>query len=190
MAATSFDNQFLYVATGWEGSAADMRVLKWALQEGGFKVPQGKYFLVDSRYANTDSFLAPYRGMRYHIGEYNAGQAYTSPEDRYNHRHAQLRNCVEKTFGILKMRFAILRTATRYPIRWQGPIVMACCILHNFIRRTNGNDEYFTRTILDEQSDDADGLDEDPTTYVGPLESQLGDVLRNSVRDGLQGGVQ
>nr|CAD1835764.1 unnamed protein product [Ananas comosus var. bracteatus] len=51
----------------WEGSAADMRVLRWACETGGFVVPEGKYYLVDSGYANTEKFLAPYRGERYHI---------------------------------------------------------------------------------------------------------------------------
>ncbi|PKA58315.1 hypothetical protein AXF42_Ash013040 [Apostasia shenzhenica] len=41
--AVSFDRQFVYVTTGWEGSAADMRVLKWATEQGGFSVPQSKF---------------------------------------------------------------------------------------------------------------------------------------------------
>ncbi|MQL89643.1 hypothetical protein Taro_022215 [Colocasia esculenta] len=45
-----------------------MRVLRWALESGGFKVPEGKYFLVDAGYANTPQFLAPYRGIRYCCG--------------------------------------------------------------------------------------------------------------------------
>ncbi|XP_020110243.1 uncharacterized protein LOC109725462 [Ananas comosus] len=67
MAAVSFDHIFLFVCTGWEGSAADMRVLRSACESGGFTIPEGKYYLVDSGYANTDKFLAPYRGERYHI---------------------------------------------------------------------------------------------------------------------------
>ncbi|KAK1291738.1 hypothetical protein QJS10_CPB17g00362 [Acorus calamus] len=42
MAACSFDLQFLYVAVGWEGSAADMKVLRWAMESGGFNVPEDK----------------------------------------------------------------------------------------------------------------------------------------------------
>ncbi|OAY82418.1 hypothetical protein ACMD2_22921 [Ananas comosus] len=72
MAAVSFDQNFIFVCTDWEGSAADMRVLRWACETGGFVVPEGKYYLLDSGYANTDRFLAPYRGERYHISQFDA----------------------------------------------------------------------------------------------------------------------
>ncbi|KAK1258731.1 hypothetical protein QJS04_geneDACA022020 [Acorus gramineus] len=43
MAACSFDLQFQYIAAGWEVSAADIKVLRWALLSGGFSVPEGNY---------------------------------------------------------------------------------------------------------------------------------------------------
>jgi hypothetical protein len=42
MAAVSFDMTFSYVAAGWEGSASDQAVLRWALTSGVFVVPEGK----------------------------------------------------------------------------------------------------------------------------------------------------
>ena len=30
----------------------------------------GKYYLVDAGYANTRDFLAPFRGVRYHLKEW------------------------------------------------------------------------------------------------------------------------
>ena len=42
MGVVSFDLQFQYVAAGWEGSTGDQKVLKWALEHGGFTVPQGE----------------------------------------------------------------------------------------------------------------------------------------------------
>nr|CAD1837175.1 unnamed protein product [Ananas comosus var. bracteatus] len=41
MAAVSFDHIFSFVCIGWEGSAVDMRVLRWACDKGGFTVPDG-----------------------------------------------------------------------------------------------------------------------------------------------------
>lgn len=42
LAACNFDLEFIYVLSGWEGSAHDSRVLNDALsRRNGFKVPQG-----------------------------------------------------------------------------------------------------------------------------------------------------
>ncbi|GKB20547.1 hypothetical protein Tco_0854470 [Tanacetum coccineum] len=49
----------------WEGSMHDGRVLMKAIsRDGGLKVPQGGYYLVDARYCNALGFLAPFRGER------------------------------------------------------------------------------------------------------------------------------
>ena len=172
MAAASFDHSFLFICTGWEGSAADMRVLRWCVEMGGFNVPDGKYYLVDSGYANTDKFLAPYRGNRYHLSTFSnpRSRRYSNQRDLYNHRHAQLRNCVEKSFRILKKRFKILRTAIPFPFKVQKRIVMACCIIHNFIRRNQENDKYFNMSLAPEPADNDDD-DIDPFVIVGDDEA-------------------
>ncbi|KAA0040792.1 retrotransposon protein [Cucumis melo var. makuwa] len=54
---------FVYVLTGWEGSAADSRILRDALsRENGLQVQKGYYYLCDAGYPNVEGFLAPYRG--------------------------------------------------------------------------------------------------------------------------------
>lgn len=62
MLACDFDLNFVYVSTGWEGSASDAGVLSSAIKSE-FQVPAGKYYLVDGGYANKPCFLAPYRGV-------------------------------------------------------------------------------------------------------------------------------
>ncbi|VAH71312.1 unnamed protein product [Triticum turgidum subsp. durum] len=146
MAVVSFDMTFSYVAAGWEGSASDQAVLRWAMTSGGLVVPEGKFNLVDSGYANTPRFIAPYRGDHYHIASFRgSNRRYTGEKDLFNHLHAQLRNVVERTFGVLKARFPILsrKGGIPYPYRTQVKIVMACCIIHNFIRKVNHPDELF-----------------------------------------------
>nr|CAD1818510.1 unnamed protein product [Ananas comosus var. bracteatus] len=164
---------FLFVCTGWEGSAADMRVLRWCCQSGGFMVPEG--------YANTDRFLAPFRGERYHLSQFDGNtraRTHRGPRDLYNHRHTQLRNVVEKAFGILKKRFKVLRQVTPFPYKVQCRIDLACCVIHNFIKRHQGSDIYFNMqmepTPLEEQA-------EDPTRLVGIDESRRGDTLRTMI---------
>ncbi|KAL2243808.1 UNVERIFIED_CONTAM: hypothetical protein Sindi_0498800 [Sesamum indicum] len=72
LAICDFDTNFTYVYAGWEGSAADARVLDHAVsQDRNFPFPPiGKYYLVDAGFANYQCFLVPYRGTRYHLPEW------------------------------------------------------------------------------------------------------------------------
>ncbi|KAH6820546.1 hypothetical protein C2S53_019178, partial [Perilla frutescens var. hirtella] len=82
---------FVYVLSGWEGSAADGRVLKDAIsRENGLKVPTGSYYLCDSGYTNGEGFLAPYRGYRYHLREWEAGHRVAQNyQEHFNMKHAK-----------------------------------------------------------------------------------------------------
>ncbi|KAL8480228.1 hypothetical protein ACS0TY_026957 [Phlomoides rotata] len=65
--------RFVYVLSGWEGSAVDSRVLRNAItRPNGFKVPIGNYYLCDNGYPNCEGFLTPYKGVRYHLSEWTA----------------------------------------------------------------------------------------------------------------------
>ena len=133
MVACDFDLNFVYVSSGWEGSASDAGVLNSAIQSG-FRVPEGKYYLVDGGYVNTPKFLAPYRNVRYHLKEQSRGNC--RPRDHkelFNLRHARLRNNIERDIGILKMRFPILKCASYYPIDTQVKILVVAMVLHNII---------------------------------------------------------
>jgi hypothetical protein len=96
----------------------------------GFQVPSGKFYLVDAGYANTPSFLASYRGVRYHLKEFGAGHRRPqNPKDLFNHRHALLRNHVERALGVLKKRFHILKVAMFHTLENQVKIPMAAAHL-------------------------------------------------------------
>ncbi|KAL2235776.1 UNVERIFIED_CONTAM: hypothetical protein Sindi_1309800, partial [Sesamum indicum] len=43
-------------------------------------------------------------------------------------------------FGLLKMRWGILRCQSLYPIKVQSRIILACCLLHNFLRQETPDD--------------------------------------------------
>ena len=47
-------------------------------------------------------------------------------------KHAAARNVIERCFGLLKQRWAILRSPSFYPTKTQGRIILSCCLLHNF----------------------------------------------------------
>ncbi|CAA7017001.1 unnamed protein product [Microthlaspi erraticum] len=74
MAICDIDLLFTYIWNGAPGSVHDSRVLAIAQQTSRTfpKPPPGKYYLVDSGYANKKGYLAPYRGnrresVRYHL---------------------------------------------------------------------------------------------------------------------------
>ncbi|KAL0354291.1 UNVERIFIED_CONTAM: hypothetical protein Sangu_1010400 [Sesamum angustifolium] len=58
----------------WEGSAANNRVLRDAIhRDDGLCVPSGNYYLCDNGYTNAKGFLTSYRGVRYHLCEWDRG---------------------------------------------------------------------------------------------------------------------
>ncbi|XP_057471079.1 protein ANTAGONIST OF LIKE HETEROCHROMATIN PROTEIN 1-like [Actinidia eriantha] len=135
------DLQFVFVLSGWEGSATDSRILRDAIaRPNGLKVTCGHYYLVDGGYTNGEGFLAPYHGERYHLNIWRQGHMPTSKDEYFNMKHSAARNVIERCFGVLKMRFAILRSPSYYPIQTQCRIVTACCLLHNLIKKEMPND--------------------------------------------------
>ncbi|KAK6797207.1 hypothetical protein RDI58_004909 [Solanum bulbocastanum] len=50
-------------------------------------------------------------------------------------KHARAHNAIERTFGLLKGRWGILRSLSWYSIKIHNKIISACCLIHNFIRR-------------------------------------------------------
>jgi len=93
----------------------------------------GKFYLVDAGYACRPGFLPPYRGTRYHLKEYGPRNLPTNPRELFNLRHSSLLVTIERAFGALKNRFRIIDNKPFHPFRTQVKLVLACCILHNWI---------------------------------------------------------
>lgn len=109
LAAVDFDLRFTYVLAGWEGSAHDSFVLQDALSRpSGLKILEGHYFLADAGYAARPGILPPYRGVRYHLKEFQGTRRPENPKELFNLRHSSLRTTIERAFGTLKNRFKIL----------------------------------------------------------------------------------
>ncbi|RVW12489.1 hypothetical protein CK203_093473 [Vitis vinifera] len=104
-------------------------------RRNGLTVPHGYYYLVDAGYTNGKGFLAPYRGQRYHLNDWREGHMPTTHEEFFNMKHSAARNVIERCFGLLKLRWAILRSPCFYPIKTQCKIILACCLIHNLIKR-------------------------------------------------------
>ncbi|WZY89191.1 putative nuclease HARBI1 [Brassica napus] len=149
LVASSFDLRFNYVLAGWEGSASDQQVLDAALtRPNKLQVPQGKYYIVDSKYQNLPGFIAPYRG------------GVSEPKGVFNERHKVLHRAVDRALGALKERFPILLSAPPYPLQTQVKLVIAACALHNYVRLEKPDDFVFRMfeedTLLAETTEEED----------------------------------
>ena len=69
LAACDFDLKFIYILSGWEGSAADSRIFEYARGKD-LGLPPGCYYLADAGFPLCDILMTPYRGKRYHLKEW------------------------------------------------------------------------------------------------------------------------
>jgi hypothetical protein len=177
MAVCDFDMRFTFVVVGWPGSAHDTSIWRDTVfnkYKNNFPhPPDEKYYLVDSGYPNRKGYLAPYKGQKYHITEFqNAGQP-IGLNELFNHDHSSLRNVIERSFGVLKMKWRILLKMPSYSMEKQLNIIITCMTLHNFIRDSNLSDNDFDTLASDEIYVDGDAGT--TTSYVGD-EEDMGDV--------------
>jgi len=105
--------------------------------------------------------MTPYRNTRYWLADFRRQRALTK-EEKFNHAHAQLRNVIERAYGVLKARFLILKQMAPFSFPIQRDIVIACFAIHNFMRKWNIHDQLFMayneNTFFEEmQEEESDG---------------------------------
>ncbi|KAJ4802665.1 nuclease [Rhynchospora pubera] len=136
LAACTPNLKFTYVLVGWAGTASDSKIMKNALRRRNpLIIPEGKYYLVDAGFVLKSGLITPYRAERYHLKEFSRTNPPRTPRELFNLRHSSLRNMIERAFGVLKKRFPIIASGTEphYDKDTQKLIILACCILHNFL---------------------------------------------------------
>ncbi|KAG8389911.1 hypothetical protein BUALT_Bualt01G0028200 [Buddleja alternifolia] len=104
LGVVDIDTKFVYLLPGWQGSAADSRVLRDAVHRlNGLRVPTGYYYLGDAGYMNCEGFLTPYRSVRYHLDKWaEVTRAPQNVKEYYNMMHSKARNVIERTWGCMK----------------------------------------------------------------------------------------
>jgi len=218
LAVCDFDMRFTFILVGWPGSVHDMRVFNDALEKFGDKFPHpplgmygllhffivfvivfvmlltqvlccvDKFYLVDSGYANRSGFLALYRGTKYHVPKWREGPAPRGKKELFNYTHSSLRNVIERSFGVLKMKWRILLDLPRFPMAKQSKIIMACMTLHNFIRQSSMMDDLFD---LYDQDENYISIEEEISTQATRGTARFGDEDENmnQFRDWIANGL-
>ncbi|KAL4582191.1 hypothetical protein LXL04_006733 [Taraxacum kok-saghyz] len=188
MVVCDFNMCFTFVWAGWEGTTHDTRIFNESLQrsELHFPRPMGeKYYVVDAGYPNTRGYLAPYKGatIRYHLPDFQRTQtpalrAPSGAKETFNFRHSSLRNIIERTFGVWKARWAILRDIhVNFTYDDQVKLVLASMAMHNYIRKSGIIDETFNTAQQESyeptQSTNKNGAQEGPSTHPNGNEDSL-----------------
>lgn len=111
---------------------------------------------MDAGYGDRKGFMPPYRGVRYHLKEYTNNPP-ENERELFNLRHSSLRMCVERAFGVFKKRFRVLDAEPYWPYVTQVDVVLACCVLHNYLRGVDPNDP-ITREVEVEMESTQDSI--------------------------------
>ena len=87
LASCTFDLQFCHILSGWEGSVSDSTLFADA-RKHDLIIPKGKYFLADAGFPLCRGLLVPYRGVRYHLCEWEqAAQRFISNNCNSNYNY-------------------------------------------------------------------------------------------------------
>lgn len=137
MAVVNANYEFIYLDIGTNGRHSDASILERTeffkrLQNETLHLPTNAQtvdglnfvFIADDAFALGDHLLKPFpmRGL-------------TSEQRIFNYRLSRARRVVENAFGILANRFRIFQTAINLAMYKIDTVVLACCILHNYLRR-------------------------------------------------------
>ena len=151
--------QFIYVDIGSEGKASDGGIWKSSSfydklhkQGNPLKIPAPStiegidepvpyYLLSDDAFALGPHLLKPYPSI-----------GLTKKQRLFNYRLSRSRRVIENVFGILTCRFRIYRRTIECNPDFVTLIVMATCILHNFLRQ-RGQADYTPPGSFDEEDD-------------------------------------
>jgi hypothetical protein len=113
-------------------------------------------------YALSRWCLTPYRGVRYHLNEWAQGNRRPlNARELFNLRHSQLRNVIERVFGILKKRFPILNLMSSYSMEKQVAIVKSCFMAHNFIKAYQDYEDVYDQWDENEDANNVNDVEEE-----------------------------
>ena len=65
--------------------------------------------MVDAGYSQIRGYLGPYKEKKYHFPDFRRGSVPKGKKEIFNHGQSSLRCTVERTFGVWKNRWKMLR---------------------------------------------------------------------------------
>ncbi|XP_020576742.1 uncharacterized protein LOC110022244 [Phalaenopsis equestris] len=102
----------------------------------GFSRVQHRILIIAFPILLKRGHLKSYPDTRYHIPDFERASNVTrNKKEVFNKRHSSLRGVIERTFGVWKKKWVILRDMPPYPFSKHVQIVIATMTIHNYIRR-------------------------------------------------------
>lgn len=94
----------------------------------------GRYYLADSGYTFQAGNMTPFRETRYHVDEFEGVDlSNLQREEKFNKIHSELRNIIERRFGVLKERWHILDKVPFFRREKQAQIIVSCFAMDNYL---------------------------------------------------------
>jgi hypothetical protein len=124
----------------------------------GLQIPEVKFYLGDAGYACRPSVLPPFRKTRYHINKFSAKHPPQNAKELFNLRHSNLRVTIGRAFAALKNMFKVLDQKLFPTFDTQVKLVLACCILHNWILGW-GEDDFFQEVVTFDEVETGRGVE-------------------------------
>lgn len=140
MAVVNADYEFIMADVGVNGRVSDGGVIAVTefgrrLDDGALKLPAPEpivqngnnmpyVFVADDAFGMTENLLKPY-----------SGDNLDHDQRVFNYRLSRARRVSENAFGILSARFGVFRSAIQLAPEKATTITLACCYLHNFLRK-------------------------------------------------------
>lgn len=141
LAVVNSDYEFLMVDVGMNGRVSDGGILNNSkfgslLKTNGLNIPPEEMlpnsdktapfvFVGDDAFALSDNLLKPF-----------SQTGITLKQRIFNYRLSRARRIVENAFGILNSKFGIFQRSINLAPEKATTVVLACCYLHNYLRRT------------------------------------------------------
>ncbi|GFG28312.1 hypothetical protein Cfor_11327 [Coptotermes formosanus] len=161
LAVVDAEYKFMYVDVGCNGRVSDGGVfntcsLYEALESGTTKLPPAiplpgqtqpvpHFFVADDAFAVRHYIMKPY-----------PFKDQPAPNRIFNYRLSRARRIVENVFGVIANRFLVLRKPIIQNPQSTVNIVLAVCVLHNFLMSTQASwSSYLQPRLLDTENTDS-----------------------------------
>lgn len=154
-AVVNADYEFIFADVGTNGRVSDGGVIRNTefyrlLQNNELNIPNSSILPNSSRRASyvfvgDEAFQLQTNLMK------PFSQSVLNKERRiFNYRLSRARRIVENVFGIMASRFQVISSVINLEPKKVQTIVLACCYLHNFLKRCKQN--YITKESVDEEN--------------------------------------